>query len=126
MMNRRNFAVAGTAMLLSACTRPVIEPVIPPPQPAAPAVPFLPMPEFYGAVTDEPYPIPAVPPGVVPPHLWRQEVVNPFSDEGPGTIIVDPDAGMLHLVESKTRAMRYGAGTGRDAASSSPGARSCT
>ena len=112
MMNRRSFALAGTAGLLSACARPLMAPVAPPapPKPAAPAVPFLPMPDFYGAVTDEPYPIPAVPPGVVPPHLWRQEVANPFPDEAPGTIMVDPDAGLLHLVESKTRAMRYGGG----------------
>ena len=115
MLNRRNFTMAGTAVLLSACARPIAEPVTPPPVPAAPAVPFLPVPEFYGAITDEPYPIAAVPPGVVPPHLWRQEVANPFPDEASGTIIVDPNEGMLHLVESKTRAMRYGAGTGRDA-----------
>ena len=115
MMNRRNFAMAGTAVLLSGCARPIAEPVTPLPVPAAPAVPFLPVPEFYGAITDEPYPIAAVPPGVVPPHLWRQEVANPFPDEASGTIIVDPNEGMLHLVESKTRAMRYGAGTGRDA-----------
>lgn len=73
MITRRNFALAGTAGLLSACTRPVAKPAAPPPHPpvksAAPAVPFLPMPDFYGAITDEPYPVPAVPPGVVPPHL---------------------------------------------------------
>lgn len=119
MITRRNFAVAGAAVLLSACTRPVAKPATPPPhppvKPAAAAVPFVPMPDFYGAITDEPYPIPAVPPGVVPPHLWRQEVVNPFPNEPPGTIIVDPDAGLLHLLETKDRAMRYGAGTGRAA-----------
>lgn len=71
-----------------------------------------PLPPFYGAVTDEPYPVPAVPEGVVPPRLWRQEVPNPFPDEASGTIIVDPDAGFLHLVQTRETAMRYGAGTG--------------
>lgn len=115
MMTRRHFAVAGATALLSACARPaaVPETVAAPPMPEP--LPLLPMPEFYGAITDEPFHVAAVPPGVVPPHLWRQQVPNPFPDEAPGTIIVDPDAGMLHLVESKSKAMRYGAGTGRDA-----------
>lgn len=118
MMTRRTLVVAGAAALLSACARP-LRPEAPPAagtaaMPAA-AAPALPMPAFYGAITDEPFPIPAVPPGVVPPRLWRQQVPNPFPGEAPGTIIVDPDAGMLHLVESAATAMRYGAGTGRDA-----------
>jgi lipoprotein-anchoring transpeptidase ErfK/SrfK len=73
---------------------------------------FPPLPAHYGAITNEPYPIPAVPEGVVPPRLWRQEVANPFPFEVTGTIVVDPNAGFLHLIGSDGRAMRYGAGTG--------------
>lgn len=108
MFTRRMFVAASAAASLSACVRPVV----PPPVVPEPAVTLPPLPAFYGAVTDEPYPIPAVPEGVVPPHLWRQEVENPFPDEAKGTIIVDPDAGYLHLVQARETAMRYGAGTG--------------
>ena len=70
------------------------------------------LPAYYGAITDEPFPIPAVPEGIVPPRLWRQEVGNPFPEEMPGTIVVDPNAGFLHLIGDNGQAMRYGAGTG--------------
>lgn len=108
MFTRRSFVAAGAAASLSACVRPA-EPV---PVASEPAQITPPLPAFYAAVLDEPYPIPAVPEGVVPPHLWRQEVQNPFPEEAKGTIIVDPDAGYLHLVQSRETAMRYGAGTG--------------
>lgn len=107
MFTRRAFLATGVASTLSACLQPPE-----PPEAAAPRPPPPPLPAFYGAVTDEPFPIPAVPPGVVAPELWRQGVANPFPDERPGTIIVDPDAGFLHLVTSRDSAMRYGAGTG--------------
>lgn len=108
MFTRRMFVAASAAASLSACVRPAEPPVIA----LEPAVTMPPLPAFYGAVTDEPYPVPAVPEGVVPPRLWRQEVENPFPDEAKGTIVVDPDAGFLHLVQSRETAMRYGAGTG--------------
>ncbi len=108
MLTRRMFVAASAASSLSACMGPAALPVVAPePAPIAP-----PVPAFYGAVLDEPYPIAAVPSGVVPSHLWRQEVENPFPDEPSGTIIVDPDAGFLHLVQDGGTAMRYGAGTG--------------
>lgn len=107
MFTRRMFVAAGAAASLSVCVRPAEPPVAPEPAAVLP-----PLPAFYGALTDEPYPVPAVPEGVVPPHLWRQEVENPFPNESKGTIIVDPDAGFLHLVQSRETAMRYGAGTG--------------
>ncbi|MEZ5755825.1 MAG: L,D-transpeptidase [Paracoccaceae bacterium] len=106
MITRRALLATGVASTLSACMQ------TPDPAETAPPPPPPPMPAFYGAVTDEPFPIPAVPPGVVAPELWRQSVANPFPDERPGTIIVDPDAGLLHLVTSRGSAMRYGAGTG--------------
>lgn len=70
------------------------------------------MPAHYGAVMGEPYPVPAIPPGVVAPDLWRQEVANPFRDAAPGTVIVDPDAAFLHLVQPGGTAMRYGVSVG--------------
>ena len=85
------------------------------PPPPEPEPDYPPLPAHYGAITNEPFPIPAVPENVVHPRLWRQEVDNPFPGDSPGTIIVDPDAGYLHLVLPNGRAMRYGAGTGADA-----------
>ena len=110
MMTRRAFVSVGSIAMLSACAstpRSNSAPVMVP----EPEV-FLPMPAHYGAITNEPYPIPAVPEGLVPPRLWRQEVENPFPYETPGTIVVDPNAGFLHLIGDDGRAMRYGAGTG--------------
>lgn len=111
MITRRLFLGAAPLAVLSGCTtfgssndiasRPAIEP--------APKV----MPIAYGAVLDEPYPIPAVPNGIVPERYWRQQVVNPFPYEAPGTLIVDPNAFYLHLIESRGTAMRYGIGVGR-------------
>ncbi len=118
MISRRMFVAAGASAALSACAAPT--PPAPPP-PEKPVYP--PLPAHYGAITDEPYPGPAVPEGIVPPHLWRQQVANPYPDQPVGTIIVDPSAGQLHLVESAETAMRYGAGTGADAYSWSGDAR---
>ena len=110
MMTRRAFVSAGPIAMLSACAS------IPLSNSAPVAAPepeiFPPLPAHYGAITNEPYPIPAVPEGLVPARLWRQEVENPFPFETPGTIVVDPNAGLLHLVAEGGRAMRYGAGTG--------------
>ncbi len=108
MMTRRFFASAAAAASLAACTRP--EPVtrnLPPQMPQ-----FPPLPDFYGAITDEPYPVPAVPEGVIAPNLWRREVENPWPDRPRGTIVVDPDAAVLHFVEKPERAMRYGVSVG--------------
>ena len=110
MMTRRLFVTGGSSTLLSACVMqptPSLQPLVAPEAEA-----FPPLPAHYGAITNEPYPIPAVPEGVVPPELWRQEVDNPFPLEAPGTIVVDPTSGFLHLVGVEGRAMRYGAGTG--------------
>jgi lipoprotein-anchoring transpeptidase ErfK/SrfK len=107
MLTRRLFLAAAPVAAVAACARP--EPALPP-EPPAPVWP--PLPAFYGAVTDEPFPVPAVPEGVVDPRLWRQQVANPYPDDAPGTIVVDPGQGYLHLIESRETAMRYGAGTG--------------
>ncbi|MDO9526356.1 MAG: L,D-transpeptidase [Gemmobacter sp.] len=110
MISRRIFLGAAAATTLTACVRPLTDAQVSRSKPPPPVFP--PMPARYGALTNEPYPVPAVPDGVVPPHLWLQEVDNPFPDQPTGTIIVDPDAAYLHLVGVNGRAMRYGVGVG--------------
>ncbi len=110
MMTRRAFVAGGSVATLSACGMNPPAASLPAAEPQAEILPLLPA--HYGAITDEPYPIAAVPEGIVPPRLWRQEVDNPFPQETPGTIVVDPNAGFLHLIGDGGRAMRYGAGTG--------------
>ena len=110
MISRRNLIAAASASALSACLRPTYDDAVSRAETPKPAFP--PLPAHYGAVTGEPYPVPAVPEGVVPQHLWRQEVANPFTGHTPGTIIVDPDAAFLHLVGQDGRAVRYGVGVG--------------
>ena len=114
MIDRRSLlrrAAAGTGTLaiasLSGCTVAPRSPIV---VQAAP----LPMPARYGLITDEPFPIPAVPSGVVPERFWRQRVPNPFPSERTGTIVVDPNAFYLHLIEEGGTAMRYGIGVGRE------------
>lgn len=108
MMTRRVFAAFGAVAALDACARtPDVAPPAPPPAEIIP-----PLPAHYGAIYDEPYPIAAVPEGIVPARLWRQQVENPYPYEKEGNIVIDPDAGYLHLIEKDGTAMRYGAGTG--------------
>lgn len=125
MFTRRNFIATGSAAMLAACDQPAPPLERPAAQPQRlrplretahvfnPSAP--PNPAFYDAVTDEPYPVHAIPQGIVPPHLWRQQVPNPYPALEKGTIVIDPNAGMLHFVEGPETAMRYGAGTGRQA-----------
>lgn len=109
MLNRRSFVALGAMSGLMACAAPVA----PVPEVVAPAV-LPPLPGFYGAITNEPYPIPAVPEGVLDPALWRQEVANPWPERPRGTIIVDPDAAVLHFVEGRDTATRYGVSVGAE------------
>ncbi len=111
-ISRRVLLATGAAALAGCGTPPHLEQVtraepveLPPPPP--------PMPARYGAISDEPYYIPAVPDGVVPPELWRQEVANPYPDMRPGGVVIDPDDAYLHLVEEGGRALRYGISVGR-------------
>ena len=116
MISRRSFVSVASAAALSACTRLPGQTF--PEEMAQPKPIWPPLPEHYGAVLDEPYPVPDVPDvpdvpeGIVAPHLWRQEVVNPFPADAQGTIIVDPDAAFLHLIGHDGQAMRYGVGVG--------------
>ena len=111
MLTRRTFVSVGAVAALSACVRPDMEPVnraatvAPPPELPA-------LPDFYGPILDEPYPVPAVEEGVLSPEYWRQEVSNPWPDKRRGTIVVDPDAALLHFVENPETATRYGVSVG--------------
>ncbi|MBE3637760.1 L,D-transpeptidase [Mangrovicoccus algicola] len=109
MLTRRTFLATGAAATLAACAQPEqFQPVAQSPN-FREATPKLP--DFYGPVDDK-FPIPAVPEGVVPQRLWRQVVANPFPEYEKGTLVVDPDAGYLHLIQDDGNALRYGAGTG--------------
>ena len=111
MLTRRRFIALGAIAGLSACAAPqdadVARAVATPPEPAYP-----PLPDFYAAITDEPYQIPAIPEGVLPPEYWRQPVANPWPEHPHGTIVVDPDAAMLHFIDTPERAIRYGVSVG--------------
>ncbi len=122
MITRRSFIGAASLAVLGGCATTEPGPRVQAFAPIPPAPPKT-MPAFYGPIQDEPFPIPAVPAGVVPARFWRQQVQNPFPDERPGTIVVDPYAFYLHLVESRDAAMRYGVGVGRDGFSWSGRAR---
>lgn len=111
MLNRRTFIAFGGAVGIAACARQAPDnAALPAPAPTPPAHP--PLPVFYDAIQDEPYPVPAIPEGTIAPKLWRQDVDNPWPEHPRGTIIVDPDAAMLHFVETKTQATRYGVSVG--------------
>ena len=110
MLNRRLFLALSGSLSLSACAAPggflrKPDPVPPPPQ-------YPPLPAFYQAIWDEPYPVPAIPEGSVAPEFWRQEVANPWPEHPRGTIVIDPDVGHLHFVENAETALRYGVSVG--------------
>jgi lipoprotein-anchoring transpeptidase ErfK/SrfK len=48
------------------------------------------------------------------PYEFRKQPVFFRSQEAPGTIVVDTSERFLYLVQSPTRAIRYGIGVGRD------------
>ena len=120
MITRRSLLGAASMAALSGCTsmgsghstNSAAAVAAPPPD----------RPAFYGPIPDEPFPVPAVPPGVVPRRYWRRRVANPFPDHAAGTIVVDPNAFYLHLVEGDGSAMRYGIGVGRQGFSWAGGA----
>ena len=108
MISRRLFLMGLSATTLAACTttrQPVMqEPTIDPY--------YL---RMYGPVTTEPYLVEGMDLRRVDPKWWRQEVAY-FTNERPGTIVVDTPAHYLYLVMENGRAMRYGIGVGKDEA----------
>ena len=103
--------LAGTALLtMAACenTSQVTEP--PPVAPAPPPV----RPEtvaMYDAQDDGDVRVPAIPLNLLTEDKARQ-VVNYWTDEPVGTIIVDPHAKRLYHVQAGNKAMRYTVGVG--------------
>jgi lipoprotein-anchoring transpeptidase ErfK/SrfK len=66
----------------------------------------------YAARPEEPFPVPAVRWSAFNPAFLRQPVAY-SGPEPAGTIIIDPRAHHLTLVEAGGRAMRYGVGVGK-------------
>ncbi|MCF4125364.1 L,D-transpeptidase [Methylobacterium sp. SyP6R] len=66
----------------------------------------------YAALDTEPFPIPAFRWRKANPSFLRQEVAY-GGRYAPGTIVVDPRARHLYLVQEGGRARRYGVGVGR-------------
>ncbi|WP_336487335.1 L,D-transpeptidase [Methylobacterium nigriterrae] len=66
----------------------------------------------YAAITDDPFPVQAFNWRKANPVFLRQEVSYSGRHE-PGTIVVDPRAHHLFLVQSGGRARRYGVGVGK-------------
>lgn len=111
MFTRRHFVALGAMSGLTACTG---LPGAAPAPTVAPAPVYPPLPAFYAAINDEPYPVPAIPEGSLPPEYWRREVPNRWPDAAPGTIIVDPDAAILHFIVDADTALRYGVSVGAE------------
>jgi lipoprotein-anchoring transpeptidase ErfK/SrfK len=107
-MNRRHFITMTGAALLPALPGCVTTKTS---QPAETAL--LPISaSSYGAVPSERFPLPAIDLRKVDPRYLRQ-IVSYRTPEAPGTIIVDPNARFLYLVQPAKQAMRYGIGVGR-------------
>src|SRR5258708_38618484 len=74
--------------------------------------PDVPYSTIYAESSGEPFPVPALRLPDVDPTYLRRSVYYP-TDEQPGTIVIDPQAHFLYLVEGGGRASRYGAVVGR-------------
>lgn len=102
-MNRIPLTLAGLVVLaLAACAQPEPPgPVAPPPPVVSPEVAAM-----YGAIDDNGHRIDAVAPHLLTGDKARQ-MVDYWTDEAPGTIIVDPHANRLYQVQPGNKAMRY-------------------
>jgi lipoprotein-anchoring transpeptidase ErfK/SrfK len=67
----------------------------------------------YGAIVDDPYPVPAVDPERLKRRNVRQLVDFPTTEK-PGTVVIDPHARYLYLVQEHGKALRYGVGVGQE------------
>ena len=67
----------------------------------------------YAAIQNDKHPVPGVDPAVLEPRNVRRLVDFPTSEE-PGTIVVDPEARFLYLVQEGGKALRYGVGVGKE------------
>jgi len=104
-MNRNINRLAALALVtLAACAPPPEEPEVsaaPPPPTVSPELAAM-----YAAIDDNGHHIPAVPPQLLTEDKARK-IVNYWTDEAPGTIIVDPHARYLYHVQPGNKAMRY-------------------
>src|SRR4051812_22216908 len=120
-ISRRNFlAEAGACsaiLTLAACSGTALgnrEPKVAPAEAPTP-VPSGLDPEYgrmYAAIAGERFPIPAIDLTKLDPAFLRREVAYP-TPEAPGTIVIDPAAHYLYLVEADGMATRYGVGVGK-------------
>ncbi|HEY8030940.1 MAG TPA: L,D-transpeptidase [Methylocella sp.] len=88
----------------------------PPPSPANPAMADATEPNYnaiYAESKDANFTVPAVNTSQVDSSFLRKNV-SYATNEGPGTIVVDPANHFLYHVEGGGRATRYGVGVGRD------------
>jgi len=103
------FGGLAAIAFLAACATP---PGDAPQETAAPVVPAAAKADpLYGAMQDGGRTIPAVPQAALSERNRRQEV-DYWTEEPPGTIIVDPYARFLYLVLEDDRALRYGVAVG--------------
>ncbi|WP_428976945.1 L,D-transpeptidase [Faunimonas pinastri] len=117
-----------SVLLLAGCvetTPPPPAAVLPPAAIGAPVAEAAPMMEappgpgetpdyqaMYAANPNEPFPVPAINLSKVDPQFLRREV-DYQTDQPVGTIVIDPHAHYLYLVEPNGRAIRYGVGVGK-------------
>lgn len=110
--DRRTFltgiSVGGLALALGGCQRTTTA--------SAPLAPLQPMSyapvNSYGPVADK-FPVAAFDTSSVDPMYLRRQVAYTAS-EPVGTIIIDPKAHFLYLVQPGGQAMRYGVGVGKE------------
>ncbi|WP_374308875.1 L,D-transpeptidase [Methylocella sp.] len=116
-------AASATALALGGCVGSQPGPVasaVPAPAPASgdsgagaslgPAGDFSTM---YGEAKDGKFTVPAVKQADLQPAFRRARVAY-SGKEAPGTVVIDPAAHYLYLVEQGGTAMRYGVGVGRE------------
>jgi lipoprotein-anchoring transpeptidase ErfK/SrfK len=68
---------------------------------------------IYGAVTGDPFPVPAIKLSQIDSAYLRKNVAY-VTKEAPGTVVVDPANHYLYHVEEGGKATRYGVGVGRE------------
>lgn len=108
--SRRAVLIGGGASLLAGCAGTTS--IRPAPETASPPVPAPHIVTMYRAVPEERFPIPAVDVARIDPRYLRQQVAY-NSAETIGTIVVDPNAKFLYLIQEGNQALRYGVGVGR-------------
>mgnify|MGYP002621974008 CR=1 FL=1 len=102
----RGHAARAGAMLLALAACASTEPPAEPPPAIRPELAAM-----YGAMEDNGHHIPAVDPNLLTGDKTRQ-MMDYWTDEKPGTIIVDPHARYLYQVRPGNKAMRYAVAVG--------------